>query len=505
MIAEEQLLEEQAADVLSTQHLRADLKGRSVRGGLITIASQGTQFIVQSVATVVLARLLSPGDFGLVAMITSVTALASAFADLGLSEATIQCETIDHEQISALFWTNVAIGLGLMLLTMAMAPVFAWFYKEPPLQNIALVISATFLISGLRVQHDALLKRQMRFLAIAIRDVTAYLVAVPIAIVMALKGAGYWALVALPLVLNTIIMALSWLIVRWKPGLPRRGARVRSLISFGGNVAASYLLLNINRNADNVLIGRVVGAAPLGFYSRAYNLLMLPIKQLSVPASSVAVPAFSRIQDDTYRFANYYTRALNLILWISAPIFGFLFVAAKPIIVLVLGKQWEAAAPVFQLLAIGALGQLLFDSTIWLFISRGKSAQLLKLFVVISPLLIGGYALGLPFGIKGVALSGSIVLLAMYPWMLKFTFSGTALTLRGIGRAMVCPISVSVSALAIALIVLKVSAPHSLISQLLVTAMAFVLVYSISLTVSPVRTEVSGIGGLLKDLKFAAE
>ena len=260
--------------------------------------------------------------------------------------------------------------------------------------------------------------------------------AVPIAIVMAWRGAGYWALVALPLTLN-LLMILSWLMVNWRPSLPHRGAQVGSMIAFGGNVAASYFIITVSRSADNVLIGRYIGAGPLGLYSRAYNLLMLPVRQLSSPAASVAIPAFSRTQGDPERFARYYLRAVNLLMWISAPIFGFLFVAAQPVIILLLGNQWRGAAPVFQILAICALTQLLLESTIWLFVSRGQSQQLLKLLLVISPIIVGSYALGLPFGIKGVALSGSLVLLAILPGMLKFAFRGTNLTLQRLGRASV--------------------------------------------------------------------
>ena len=329
----------------------------------------------------------------------------------------------------------MAIGLGLMLVTAALAPLLVWFYREPRLREITFLMSLTFLIGGLRVQHTALLKRQMRFMALGIRDVVSYALAVPLAITLALRGAGYWAIVALPLTLNFTQMALSWLMVRWLPGLPRRGVRVRSLIVFGGNVAASYFVTNLTRSADSVLIGWYWGAGPLGLYSRAYNLLMLPVRQLSGPAGSVAVPAFSRIHDDPERFARYYLRAVNLVIWISAPVFGFLFVAAKPVIVLVLGSKWIEAAPVFQILVISALGQLLLDSTIWLFISRGQSARLLKLLLFVSPIMVGSFALGLRFGIKGVALSGSLVLLAIFPWMLKFTFRGTDLTLPRSGRS----------------------------------------------------------------------
>src|SRR5215469_17953897 len=157
----------QATEALRTEHLHADLKGRSVRGGLLTLISQGAQFALQTLSTIILARLLMPADFGIVAMVTALTGLASAFADFGLSEATIQRKEITHEQVSTLFWINLTIGLGLTFLSAALGPVLAMFYREPRLVRIALFLSLNFFLGGLRVQPNALLKRQMRFSALA--------------------------------------------------------------------------------------------------------------------------------------------------------------------------------------------------------------------------------------------------------------------------------------------------------------------------------------------------
>ena len=272
------------ADPFSTEHLHADLKGRSVRGGFWTLTSQGAQFVLGSVSTIALARLLTPADFGIVAMVTAVTSLGQAFADLGLSEATIQRAEITHEQVSTLFWVNVAIGLGLTLITMALAPFLAWFYREPRLFDIALVMSLTFLIGGLRVQHTALLKRRNAVLSPGHPRCNLVDCRCSGCIILALRGAGYWAIVAMPLATNLTQVTLSWLMVRWLPSLPRRGAKVRSLISFGGSVAASYFITNMVRSADSILIGWYWGANPLGLYSRAYNLLMLPVRQLNGPS-----------------------------------------------------------------------------------------------------------------------------------------------------------------------------------------------------------------------------
>ena len=492
-------------DALGTEHLHADLKGRSLRGGALTLTSQGVQFTMQTVSTVVLARLLTPADFGLVAMVTAVTGLATAFADFGLSEATIQRKDISHSQVNALFWINTVIGFGLTFITAALGPVLSWIYKEPRLTRITLLLSLTFVIGGLRAQPNALLKRQMRFKSLALRDIASYALAVPLAIGLAWRGDGYWALVALPLTLNATQTALSWLMVQWRPGLPRHDASVRSMIVFGGNVSVSYLLTNLNRSADGSLVGWYWGASPLGLYSRAYNLLMLPLRQLSAPAASVAVPTFSRIQSDPERFARYYLRAAKLILWFCVPLFGFLFVAASPVIALVLGRKWGEAAPVFQILTISALGQLLLEMSIWVLVSRGLSGQLLKLLLIISPILLGSFVIGLPFGIKGVALAGSLAQLSILPWMLHFTFRGTNVTLSRLGQAIVYPLSLGIFGILLAELVLRIIAPATILSQLLVAALGFAAAYALAALVPKVREEVMSFKDILDAFGFSRE
>ncbi len=491
----------QQQEVLTTDHLHADLKGRSVRGGVVTLVSQGAQFVIQSVATIVLARLLTPADFGLVAMVWAITWLGQSFADFGLSEATIQHPELRHEQVSTLFWINVGIGVGLMLITASLAPVLTWFYREPRLKGITLALSLIFLFGGLRVQHDALLKRQMRFVALAIRDVASVGLAVPVAIILALKGYAYWALVAHALIGPFGRMAFSWMMIRWIPGRHFRASEVGSLVKFGGNVAASYVIYNVNRSADSVLIGWYWGANPLGLYSRAFNLLMLPVRQLNAPVSSVAIPAYSRIQAEPERLARYYLRTVNLVVWICAPVFAYLFVTADPVIVLLLGRKWVAAAPVFQILVVSAIGQVLLDTTVWLFVSMGKSAQFLKMMIVISPIVILSFAVGLPFGIKGVALSGSLVLIAMLPWILRYTFRGTQLTLRRLGGALLCPISLSLAGIVFGEFTLHLFARKDTIPQLLAAASGFAVAYGLSLLVPTIREEVLSLRKLFTEMR----
>ncbi|MGH9688367.1 MAG: lipopolysaccharide biosynthesis protein [Candidatus Acidiferrales bacterium] len=491
-----------SADPLNTEHLKGDLRGRSLRGGLLTLTSQGTQFFLQLIFTVVLAHLLTPADFGLVAMVTAVTSLGQAFADLGLSEATIQRQEITHDQVSVLFWINLMIGAGLTLITASIAPLLAWFYREPRLVMIALVLSPTFLIGGLRVQPDALLKRQMRYKSLAYRDVAAYAFATLTAVIMAWRGFGYWSIVAFPLTVNLTVMTLSWLMVGWRPSLPRRGARVREMVVFGGHVAASYLIDTLNRNFSNIAIGWYWGASPLGLFSRAYNLLMRPVTQLTGPAAGVAIPAFSRISAEPERFARYYLRGAGLLMWISAPIFGFLFVVAKPVVILVLGHRWEEAAPVFQILAVSALAQPLLQSASWVLVSRGHSDRLLKLSLITSPIIVGSFLLGLPFGIKWVAASYSIVLLAALPWILRYSFRGTNITLRGLGKALVYPVTPCLAGVIVAELSMRFVDPTRMVSEFLVAILSFAATYSLSVLIPSAREELVALKRLSSELRL---
>src|SRR6266568_9290143 len=182
---------------LRTDHLLTNLEARALSSGLITLTSQGAQFILNLGSIMVLARLLNPADFGLLAMLMTVMSFLRVFREAGLSTATIQREGITHAQVSNLFWVNVAVSGGAGLLLAAASPLIAWFYREPRLIPITLILAATFPLSGLTVQHVALLARQMRFKALAWIQVGSQLSGFVMGITMAWLGYGYWSLVGL--------------------------------------------------------------------------------------------------------------------------------------------------------------------------------------------------------------------------------------------------------------------------------------------------------------------
>lgn len=402
-----------------TEHLRKDLHRRSFRGGVVTLSGQGIKFVLGLVSTAALARLLRPQDFGLVAMVTSITSFVGLFKDLGLSSATVQRSHVTHAQVSLLFWVNVALSFAVTLVVLALAPVIAWFYHEPRLLGITLIVSLNFIFGGLSVQHDALLRRQMQFKALAIRDVIALVCGITIGITLAWFGFGYWSLVAVLFSTNVINCILLWTICRWRPGAFRLGVGARGMLAFGGNLTAFNILNYFTRNFDNILIGRVIGSGPLGIYTKAYGLLMLPITQINFPMAAVLLPGLSRLQNDASEYAKLFVNALRAIAFLTVPIVVFSFFFARDVVLVLLGRKWLPVAPVFQLLAPAALFGAISFAPGWLCQSLGRSRRQLHYALVSAPICVAGFLIGIKWGIAGVALSYSItfsVLFWAYVW-----------------------------------------------------------------------------------------
>ncbi len=396
-------------DFFNTEYLMADLKGRSVRGGAVTIAAQGVMFFIHMGSTMVLARLLTPQDFGLIAMVTAVTGFVVMFKDMGLSMATVQKAEINHGQISTLFWINVVLSLGIMLVTAALAPAIAWFYGEPRLTWITLALAGAFVFGGLTVQHQALLRRSMRFGTLALIRIIGMLVGIVAAIIAAWYGAGYWALVIMQLS-GAIAGAIAvWVVCGWRPGLPVRRSGVREMLAFGGNLTGFNIINYFARNLDNILIGWRWGSGPLGLYSKAYDLLTLPLRQVSGPLSVVAVPALSRLQEEPRRFRSYYRKGLTLTTMISMPIVVFSFVVADKAILIVLGEQWTGAIQIFRVLGIAAfVGTTAGPGLGWVYVALGNVRRQFLVSIVATGSLVIGFVIGQRWGPIGIAAAFSI-------------------------------------------------------------------------------------------------
>ncbi len=396
-------------ELFSTAHLKSDLRGRSVRGGAITLTVQGCKFFLQLASTMVLARLLIPADYGLVAMVSAVTGFLAMFSTLGLSTATIQKANITHAQISTLFWVNAGLGLLVALVVMALAPAIAWFYDDRRLLPVTVALGTGFIFGGLSVQHQAMLTRQMRFMAIGVVGTVSMALGLGAAIAAALWGAGYWSLVVMNLTTAFVGAVGRWIAFPWIPGRPKRGVGVMSMLGFGGSITGFQMVNYFSRNADNILIGKYWGAAELGMYSKAYALLMMPLSQLREPLMSVALPSLSRLQSEPARYRNYYLRMLQVLSFLSVPLVAFMGAFSHEIILLILGPGWEEAAAIFTILAFISVLQPATATVGTVMITLGLTQRYFVLGVVTSGLCVISFVIGLPWGARGVALSYTIL------------------------------------------------------------------------------------------------
>ncbi len=403
------------------------------------MVSQGATFALGMAATMVLARLLTPQDFGMVAMVAAVTGFIAMFKDMGLSMATIQKDTVTHHQISTLLWVNVAISIVIGIVIAACAVPISWFYDEPRLINITLVSAAAMPLSGLIIQHQALLKRQMRFGALAGIETTAVTIGVTTAVVMAYGDAGYWALVLMPIVAAVVRVTATWVVCGWRPGRPVRHSGVRAMLRFGGHLTGFDFVNYFARNLDNVLIGRAWGSDALGQYNKAYTLLLMPIRQINGPIAAVAIPALSRLQDDPDRFRSYYLKGVSVVAFLTMPLATFLFVAADDVIALLLGPQWTEAVVIFRYLAISAVVQPICNAAGWLYVSLGRGVRMLKWGGFSSAVLVASFGIGLPFGASGVALSYALAVLALTVPCLMYGTHQTPVGLRGLFTTVAAP------------------------------------------------------------------
>jgi O-antigen/teichoic acid export membrane protein len=437
----------------ATEDLTDDLGDRAVRGGLAVFGGQVGRFLLQTGSTVVLARLLTPTDFGLVAMVAAVTGFIGRFKDMGLTMATVQRETVTNLQASVLFWLNVAVSLGLTLLGVAIAPLVARFYGEPALVAIMVAFSLTFFLDGVPAQHDAVLRRQMRFRTLAAIDVASHAAGVAVALILAVRGAGYWALVALPIVQAvTRGLALMWA-SRWVPSLPRRGTDVRPMIRYGINLGGFSLFTFVGRSADDVLIGRVWGAGATGLYTKAYQLLMLPLDQINGPMNAVAIPVLSRLQSDPQRLKEYYLAAISLVAYATAPLIVVMGATAHDLIAIVLGPQWDRSATIFQILAFAAFFQPLLYTAGWLWLSLDRTHEMFRWSIVTAVSFVTAFAVGVRWGPEGVAIAYAIAVNAITPLGLVWSYRGTRIRLLDCVRVVVRPYGLSLGMLVTALVV----------------------------------------------------
>lgn len=371
------------------------------------MAAQGAKFVLNLCYTMIMARLLAPAEFGVVAMVMTVAVLVNVFAD-GLSTVTLQRENITHAQVSNLFWINV-VASGVLGLTFAVsAPVLAWFYNEPRVRGVALALSVTFPLTGFTAQHLALMSRQMRFTAKAGIEVASLAAGSIAGVCMAFLKYGYWSLVGAAIVTSASNVALTWSSSRWRPQLLKRGSGTGVLIGFGANLSVGNFIYAIARSSDGLFVGHFFGSSAAGLYSRASVLLMRPLEQFLRPIDAVLEPALSRLQSQPERYRRTFLQVYGAIVLIAFLFTGVSLALARPLIMVALGPKWVGADAIFAGLTLVTLFLPLAKASEWLFTSQGRGRDALKARLSQSVLCVLAFLIGLPHGPAGIAFSFSL-------------------------------------------------------------------------------------------------
>ena len=394
----------------------SQFKERTISGiGWSVVSQLGTQSM-QLIIGVTLARLLTPNDFGLIGMILVFTGFANIFTDLGFGSAIIQKKDVSQEHYSSVFWLNIGTGFVLMMVFIGLSPLIGKFYGESVLVPLTMVTSSNFLIGSFGIVQTSILKKDIDFKKIALINMTALLISGIAGISMAFMGLGVWSLVWQSILLSFIQVIILWFVTAWRPSLSFNKKAVKELIPFSINLLGFTSINYWLRNGDNLLIGKVLGDGALGIYSKAYSIMLLPLRTVSSTISRVMFPAFSSIQEDRQRIARAYLTITRTIALITFPMMIGLWVVSEDFVLLIFGDQWADMIPLLQVFCFVGLVQSIGTLNGNLYLSQGRTDLQFKVGTIIGILGIGAIVIGLNWGIRGVAYAyGAFSLLAVYP------------------------------------------------------------------------------------------
>ncbi|APE16984.1 hypothetical protein BOH72_18785 [Mycobacterium sp. WY10] len=322
------------------------------------------------------SRLLSPADFGLVAMVTGVAGIAYAIGDFGLSLAALQAEQLNAPQRTNLFWFNSGIGLVVAAAVGLTARPLAAFYGDSRIAPVAAVLAIAFLVNGIAVQFRTELNRELRFGVIAGAEFLGQATGFAVALVGALVGWSYWALVAMQVTAAVVTNAIIIARAHWWPGWYHRATAMRSLLVFGANTFLTQLVNYVSTNVDQVIIGRVWGATTLGFYNRAFQIARLPAQQVAAPLTRVVLPYLARLQNDHTAYLAMVKKIQLALTTLLLSLLAYMAGTGDWLVPVVLGDGWQEAVPLLRALclagAIDAVGKI----TYWVLLSQGKTGLL---------------------------------------------------------------------------------------------------------------------------------
>jgi PST family polysaccharide transporter len=412
----------------------AGLGRQSLHSGVAFLFARGLNIVVQVGSTILLARLLNPQDYGLVAMVFALIGFGPMLIDFGTTDATVQKPRITPAEASALFWLKVAIGGTLALLVAGGSEFIAAFYGESTLTGIAIASSLTLIMAALSSQHFALMRRAMQFKHIAVIDITSNAVSSIIAIGMALTGWGYWALVAKPILMVTLSAVAAWVVCPWVPGRPRYCAGSAEMVRFGLGVTGFTMTDYWARSADRISIGYFYGAGSLGYFQNAF-LLYDNVLSVFTQLHDVAVASLSKLRSDLGELKRSWAAALSSLTFFSAGGFAVLAVTAEDLVVLLLGQKWTLAGPLVCIFAIKGIAHVTERSLGWLHVAAGRPDRWMRWGIFSAICQLAAVLAGVPFGLIGIAVAHAAITFCLFVPALAYAGQPVGIGARDVLRA----------------------------------------------------------------------
>jgi PST family polysaccharide transporter len=476
----------------------SDFGGRTVRGALVSTGGQFLRLGIQIAGIAILARLLDPADYGLVAMASVLVTFGEIFREFGLSAAAVQSRTLSRVQRNGLFWANTALGLVLALAACVIAYPLSWFFGQPEVVHLAQAMSLIFVLNGATAQYRASLTRSLRFARIAGADIAAQAIGLAAGVAAALAGWGYWSLAVMQLSLSGSSLLLLGLAAGWLPGRPRRGAGLGGFWRYGRGLVAAQLVTYAGANADKFALGYLLGPAPLGLYDRAYRLVNMPLAQMRGPLTTVALPVLSRLQDEQERYVAALLRGQAVLGYTIIPTMAVLAGASTPVVAVVMGDRWLESGPILGALAVAGALQLLAYVGYWVYLSRALTTQLFHFTMVSVALRIACIIVGSfwgAFGIAvGVAVASGLQVPVSIAWLSRVGNVPFWPIMRGAIRAFVMAVLAGVAAWS----AVQALVGAGSLAQLAGAGAAALGVYLLGLLIPSVRADVMVLVGLAK-------
>lgn len=399
---------------LSFNPNRTNIGRRVIAGASWQFGLMAIRILITISSTAFLARLLTPDDYGLIAMSSMVTEIAALLANTGFGQILIQKKTINRLQLDSVFWISVMIGVGLYFLTALISVPAAWFFEQDKLAPILWVSGLNFVVREMAVVPSAIMQRLMLFRAEALIMLAQLVLRSTFAIVFAWMGWGYWSLVVGPLISGSIEVVCSIIYIRYWPRLRFNKSFLRSNIRQNTSFLGSGILHYLMSNFDYMIVGKRFGAEQLGFYQMAYSLPDELRNRLSGPLQRVLFPAFSLIKDDLEAFRRGVQRSQRLLSLVVFPIGAGLALTAEELVLILYGEQWRAVIPLLRILAIGGALRAIFSLVASIYYACGRPDLAFKINLYAAPFVIGAIVWGSHWGVEGVAWAMVLVMLPAF-------------------------------------------------------------------------------------------